>query len=230
MPIMKGRGIHWHPQTAELLGTTTRVDAVLLPSWLGRALLRSRRAWGMLSALFGGGQWRMQMSKNIEPKSGPCGARVPMCRCPCACAPAFRFVSSERKKYTYLGTYTCITYIHVLRACKVCVPAVSFRRSNVPRCVPVAKLQQAYLVGWEFRSVRCEEAVTVICVPLTKTAQHSRRSLTLNYYVGPQITARPSSLIYAPQRLAYFCLSDPSGVSVPHHINPIIRVCTSQQQ
>ena len=35
------------------------------------------------------------------------------------------------------------TYFAILVSCKVCVPAVSFRRSNVPRCVPVAKLQQA---------------------------------------------------------------------------------------
>ena len=84
-------------------------------------------------------------------------------------------------------------------------------------------------------SVRCEVA-TMICgvtVNQDSTAfEKIARSLTLNYYVVPQITARPSSHIYAPQRLAYFCLSDPSGVSVPHHINPIIRVSTitSQQQ
>ena len=110
-------------------------------------------------------------------------------------------------------------------------------RFDVPAVSPSASCAAGPQASRLGISVRCEVA-TMICgvtVNQDSTAfEKIARSLTLNYYVVPQITARPSSHIYAPQRLAYFCLSDPSGVrvSVPHHINPIIRVSTitSQQQ
>ena len=207
MPIMKGRGIHWHPQTAELPGTTTRVDAVL-SSWLGRALLRSRRAWGMLCFVWWWSVANAEMKEHVKEHRKV--ARV----APVAGVLQFRLCQKERSTYFF----------------KCVFPQFRF---DVPAVSPSASCAAGRLGI----SVRCEVA-TMICgvtVNQDSTAfEKIARSLTLNYYVVPQITARPSSHIYAPQRLAYFCLSDPSGVrvSVPHHINPIIRVSTitSQQQ